>query len=282
MTALVLELQRAAMGDESISSVLRKAVAVASKLSVGDMDTWLSYERDGYPPEVEVPDYRIVEAPVRAHNPYHGLIPIMVEETGRQQSRELPIRHPVARLEHLVEGEGQLHSPLGVVKDGIVTLPTSAILGQDSLHAILDRIRNIVLDWSLSLEKHGVLGDGLTFTDKERSAARQIQHVTNFYGAVGRAIVQQGSPGADATMQVQLASVHSLVEQVQASLSDLEPESQGPASTALAKVKEEAGAESPKRARMVKWLKGLGESLKAGKAGADLVEAVYKLIQFLG
>jgi hypothetical protein len=46
------------------------------------------------------------------------------------------------------------------------------------LYGILHSVQNIVLDWSLELEKSGVRGEGLTFTDNEKRDAQPIsQHI---------------------------------------------------------------------------------------------------------
>ena len=54
MSSLVFELQHDALEEKvHVSSLLRKAIAVARKLGVSDADHWLNNELNGYPKDAE-------------------------------------------------------------------------------------------------------------------------------------------------------------------------------------------------------------------------------------
>ncbi|WP_387468125.1 hypothetical protein [Photorhabdus sp. RM323S] len=73
----VLELQSLASDPSSnIVAVLLKAKMIAIKLGLDDLSEWLEYEIGGYPPEVEVPDYKTGKGVVKALNPLRGWIPV--------------------------------------------------------------------------------------------------------------------------------------------------------------------------------------------------------------
>jgi len=40
--------------------------------------------------------------------------------------------------------------------------------------AVFDAVRNRILDWTLKLEAEGILGEGMTFTQKEKEAAQHV------------------------------------------------------------------------------------------------------------
>jgi hypothetical protein len=62
------------------------------------------------------------------------------------------------------------------------------------VHRPLEAVRTIILNWILNLEEQGILGEGLTFTQKEQEAASQIpQNINNFYGTVQNPQIQQGT-----------------------------------------------------------------------------------------
>ena len=68
---------------------------------------------------------------------------------------------------------------------------------------ILDAVRNAILNWSLKLEKDGILGEGMSFTPQEREVARKnarelgpVINIINIDNMVGSSI-QQMSPGAN-------------------------------------------------------------------------------------
>ena len=67
----------------------------------------------------------------------------------------------------------------------MIQIPRGSVIG------VLDFVRNKVLDWSLEMEKNGVLGEGHTFNEKEIESAKtitpviQIGNIENFAGNIG-------------------------------------------------------------------------------------------------
>ena len=70
----------------------------------------------------------------------------------------------------------------------------SLFVPHTSIVRILEAVRTIILNWTLKLEEQGILGEGLTFTQEEKSkVAGQSYNVSNFYGPVHGAQIQQDS-----------------------------------------------------------------------------------------
>ena len=65
--------------------------------------------------------------------------------------------------------------------------PTSYIISF-SLHLlneITDKVKNCLLEWTLTLEKQGIKGDEMIFNQTETDAAKEIpQQINNYYGTV--------------------------------------------------------------------------------------------------
>jgi hypothetical protein len=66
---------------------------------------------------------------------------------------------------------------------------------------ILDRVRNLILKWSLKLIREGIVGNGTEFSaDEMQRAARQAallgSPVIYIHGDVINSAIQQGSPAA--------------------------------------------------------------------------------------
>ena len=59
-------------------------------------------------------------------------------------------------------------------------------LSQSDAVAIVDHVRNLVLDWALGLEKAGITGEGLAFTPKERQQAAASHVEINIEGPNAR------------------------------------------------------------------------------------------------
>ena len=71
------------------------------------------------------------------------------------------------------------------------------MIGTNQIYSIIECVRNIILDWSITLEENGILGDELQFSDTEKEIANKtsvINHYTNnFYGTVSETQIQQAT-----------------------------------------------------------------------------------------
>ena len=57
---------------------------------------------------------------------------------------------------------------------------------------IIEKVKNTLLEWTLELEAKGILGEDMSFNDKEKEIAKTIpQQINNYYGAAN---VINGSP----------------------------------------------------------------------------------------
>lgn len=190
MPSLVDELQRDALDNRvMLRDLLRKAKAIAVKLDLPELEKWVVNELNGYQSGVEVPDYRVIIGQVQAFNPFHGWRPVQFKSTASEETfTKRRITSQVAELENLVvrsSRDGQLQVPLpaeaqehlrnttGFDFEFTVTMSPSDVVG------ILDSIRTTLLDWSLKLEKLGVKGEGMSFSDDERKRAHGAQAIYN-------------------------------------------------------------------------------------------------------
>jgi hypothetical protein len=200
MKSLVLELQREAMNPNSrLSDVLRKALVVATKLKIDQFKAWIESEMKGYDKTDEIPSYRKVKGSVKAWNPYHGWIPVIMEDPKVYDFiSKRSIGQPISEIETLAfqknEG-GILQVPLP--HDWIMKLFSKSeefrlgmvptlIVDRSQLIGILDAVRNEILNWSLELESQGILGDGMSFSSEEISKAGSvIYNIKSFQGILG-------------------------------------------------------------------------------------------------
>ena len=71
--SLVMELQRDALNpDNPVSNLLRKALVIATKLDLKNLENWITLELSGYPDQDLVPDYRTLIGQIEVWNPFHG------------------------------------------------------------------------------------------------------------------------------------------------------------------------------------------------------------------
>lgn len=207
MSSLVLELQQEAMDSSNgAADLLRKVLVVASKLGQGELRLWATNELSGYSDSSldykqmkEMAPYRCMNAQIMARNPVRGWVPVMFEEAELEgllsQAWNL---QPVSELEHTIKD---------IKPDAILSIPfppdvlnkvfsqhagyrmgiiPQQVVQPSQIRGILDAIRNVVLNWSLKLEEDGILGDGMTFSAKEKNvASRNTYHIQNFNGILG-------------------------------------------------------------------------------------------------
>lgn len=189
--SLVLELQSLAQrSDTPLSELLRRAKALAVKLDLEDARTWIDHEISSYPPNVEVPPCRVIPSELKLLNPYHGWQAVVWGHPGKLQEHfaKVEFRAPIAEVEVIVaQGDGEPHASLAQSEmDALLAtgneeftyLPAARFFSGTSFAGILEGVRVKILDWSLALEKKGVLGSGMTFNEKERrDAAEVVFHV---------------------------------------------------------------------------------------------------------
>lgn len=222
MASIVHELQHDALDRAvSASDLLRKALVVARKLKVDELEKWLRNELEGYGPGLEIPEYRAVRGRVQGWNPFHGWLPVTFEspEVGRIASTRKTAQ-PVAELEALADPQaGSLVMPfseeigLKLMRALESDSPPVLLGSRASIVAILDAVRNIILNWALKLEEEGILGEGLSFSPEERRKASELPASVNyFYGQVGIAQIQQGATGSVQTASIDLSDTGALRE----------------------------------------------------------------------
>jgi len=75
------------------------------------------------------------------------------------------------------------------------------MIPQNAISNIIERVKNKILDWAITLEENGILGDGLSFTSEEKTKAQSepqiVNYISNFYGAVSDSQVQQGTTNSN-------------------------------------------------------------------------------------
>jgi AbiTii-like protein len=222
MTSIVRELQSDSL-DRNVgaSDLMRKALVIARKLKVAELEKWLRNELEGYGPGSEIPEYRAIRGTVQSWNPFHGWLPVTFEdpEIGRIASKRKTAQ-PIAELEALAESQdGLLIMPfpeelgLKLMRTLQSEAPPVLLGSRASILAILDAVRNIILNWALRLEDEGVLGEGLSFSSEEQRKAGELPGSVNyFYGQVGVAQIQQSVTGSAQTVSIELPDLGVLRE----------------------------------------------------------------------
>jgi hypothetical protein len=206
VASLVLELQRDAL-DKSVNTadLLRKALVVARKLKVTDIVEWLTHELNGYPEGAEVPEYRKLKGELKVHNPYHGWVPLMMSNTKHAELlSKRGTSQSISELDRIANGDSDLvyvRLPRSIeqslMKGMEVPLEPAVILSQTQIHGLVEKVRNTVLEWALSLEEQGITGDGMSFSSEEQRQAGSVTfnvgNLGNLIGSMHDSQLQQGT-----------------------------------------------------------------------------------------
>tara|TARA_Y100000588_G_scaffold354264_1_gene408375 strand:- start:1243 stop:2127 length:885 start_codon:yes stop_codon:yes gene_type:complete len=185
--------------DETVSltSLLRMTFAIAEKLEVIDIISWVKNELNGYNtswPDADLPEYRKCRAILRGWNPYKGWLPIIFEgEDIDKLVHHIIVYQPVAELEPLKNSLGYLEYPLTGPQEFQIhkwindTPAMKRLIPNTAIDKILNAVRNIILQWALTLEKQGITGKDMGFTPEEKKIAQTSQavHIENFFGNFG-------------------------------------------------------------------------------------------------
>lgn len=198
MPALVPELvEMASNPSVSTADLLRRALVVARRLAAPELIEWINSELTGY--DGEVPEYRRLRGQLVVEHPYRGSIPFLVP-ADMDQLADFYVRQSISQLLHLQRTGNRpvSHFPpeieqilVQMVQENWgVTLRPALTFSPVQLEGVIDTVRSRILDWALDLEGRGIIGEGMSFTHKEKQAMQE-QHY--HFGDISGSQIQIGT-----------------------------------------------------------------------------------------
>lgn len=234
MSSFVLDMQQEIMKpDCDILTVLRKAHLIAAKLNLNEFDVWINHELNGYGdcPRDSIPDYRTARGVLKAFNPYNGWIPAQCQDDELEkmictQKLHMPISELIdlckTTQDHVI-----LQFPAGQMS-AIANLFDTPVPMQFALHipisqivSIIDKTKNMLLEWSIKLESVGITGENMKFNQEEKNMAKDIPQQANYYyGTVinGNVSESQVVSGNNNTSTYNTDEMKAVVDEIRASL----------------------------------------------------------------
>jgi AbiTii len=192
----ILELQRAAsQPDAEVSSLLRKLLVVASELEVKELVTWAKLELNGFH-GAESPEYREVRGTPSFSDGRGNMTPLVFKEAETMTAlSERRIDQPISEIEHLVREKGVLamNYPPKVLAALERSIPDMEYQGlpvlsvpRAQLVGIVDRVRTMIVEWTIALRRQGIRDSEDGFEKEERERAASITYnITSFQGVLG-------------------------------------------------------------------------------------------------
>jgi hypothetical protein len=295
---LVLKLRQNAM-DSSVSVVylLREAKVVATKLALEEFPDWIELELNGYSSVEALPPYRRARLRIMFLNPSLG-----IWQPVRFEQREL---QDAMSNQYIFEGIGVIEGYIATVRTqgGFMgrtlqheyetfirkQMPFSAQLQAhidiSVFEAIVDSVRNHILDWALSLEKQGTFGVDTALSENEiKSVAESGTHLhvqsMQVYGNVGNlsgdaSVYAAQHLNVTATERHTLANTVTVIEQ---HLGNIPDEQREEVEGQLEILDEELKSPAPRKSRLLAALKSVGRAVSsmAGTAAKTAIEAAVK------
>lgn len=295
MPGLVEQLQADALDrNVRITDLLRTAKVVSVKLDLTEVANWIEHELSGYLGDTEVPEYRRIRGAVKFLNPMQGWMPVIFEDSKTEDFITLfSVRQSLASLEQVAESTeskgGYLrHDLSGAIQSMLceqLEIQTQFQMQFSVSHGvgIIDAVRNRVLEWSLQLEKAGILGDGLSFNQKEQQAAHatsnapvyNIQNVGVLGDVANSSTVNQNNFNYSPT---DLSRIGELIEQVQKLSDQMEGQLWTEVEAATSDLSKELDEQTPDSGK----IRGALNSLRAiceGASGNLIANGILGLIK---
>lgn len=198
MAGLIEEIQTQALDPTvRVTDVLRKVKLAAVKLKLTETIDWVERELGGYGgvEDKEIPAYR------RGHgtliqNDQHGSRAARGDTFVVAALSQVFLRETISSLEALANTPGNTLN-IGVDPDieasiktsmGLTMCSFSVTFGKSMIISAIDRVRDLILDWSVALEQQGILGEGISFSMEEKTKASNAGSTINiqsFQGHLG-------------------------------------------------------------------------------------------------
>lgn len=182
-----------------LSSLLRKAKIIASKLEQKEFLEWLDKELNGYSKDESVPEYRILKGIPQGYNPYRGWIPYLIDNPENQESiSRRGSSQSIGELEEILKSKTNSlmmkYSPEveKMLREGVGSnVDLRLMVDRASVAGILEHVRNSVFDWTVKLQEAGISDESSEFSEKDVKEVEnikpkyEIQHIENFTGNIG-------------------------------------------------------------------------------------------------
>lgn len=230
MSSVVLDLQQEVLQpDCDILHALRMAHLIASKLKLQEFDAWLINELNGYTEEnpENIPGYRRINGQLKAWNPYHGWIPVIIHNSEIQSLLcTRPLGSSIGTILELykksdgsvaINYSGNIASAIDKICSPPFPTNYSLHVSAHVLKSIVDQVQNCLLEWTIRLENEGVLGEGMRFTREETGLAQNLpQTINNYFGTVVNGDIQKSQvvSGDHNTVSFNYQQAEDLIQQI--------------------------------------------------------------------
>ena len=234
--SLLREIQASILdSSREIGPMLLKLRFLASRLGSAQLEEWVKHEAEGYPVDVDVPEYRRLNISFRGvwSGPFGSGVnnapipPYLVEKYAGKSWTKMDMRESIATVDELAAGEGDsifidmsnlILKLQGKVYPHFSCLSVEGEVSKHTMREIQSSVRNRVLELTIELEKavpvvvEVKLGESVT---DSKDTADTVTHVFNqtIYGS--NMTVSNTGDGAQVNLAVTIGDSSSLVQELE-------------------------------------------------------------------
>jgi len=227
--SLLEDIQNAAVAANSdLGELLRKCKVLAARLDSKPLEDWLIWESNGYPKDVDLPDYRVWDLNLKGNfaGPFgSGLknapIPrVCVPKNIRDKVTVFKCRQSVASLQDLLSNDAknfEIHLDdvalvLGdKVYDGNNCLQAWGEIGRSNLLEVVNAVRNRILDLVLAIGKEDPKA-GEVPGSAEKLPPSRVQQIFNTTVYGGASNIVGTAESSTISFNVQIGDFKSLAQ----------------------------------------------------------------------
>jgi hypothetical protein len=145
--SLLREIQEAIVDpDKSLGPILLKVRLLADRLGSDQLEEWVKYESEGYPPDIEVPDYRRVEvsyvgnfANIAWRYENQQIPPALIKKYAGAAWNPIPMRESISAIDQLLRST-QDGGTLTIDASNLILILQDKIMDGMQCHAVSGRI----------------------------------------------------------------------------------------------------------------------------------------------
>jgi len=287
MTSIVLELQKEIVEpNNKLADILRKAYIIAKKLQITDFENWLHSELNGYKKHEPIPEYRETEGVIQYWHQFRGWSPaIILDENIRKKITITKNSQGIPELELLLENSKHgIEAPLPDEISKLFNFNTKYRLeiSPVSIHRITETVKNIIIEWLLKLENDGILGDGISFSQKEKeSIIKQNYTVNNIFENISGSQIQQYSNNSSQIMenQIEIDKIIEIITLLKDNSREIDIENNNEIIDAIKTIEEEIRIKTP-QVHIIKQSMGTIKNILEGVIGSLIASGIlYKISQ---
>ena len=223
--SLLREIQQSLMQEKSeIGPVLLKLRFLSSRLGSDILEEWVKHESEGYPAEIDVPDYRKLNVTYRAT--FSGAFgsgiqnapipPVLIKQHCGEQWVNYKVRQSVAAIDSLLGGDDSGTLTLdasnlilllqGKIYEDMACNSVSGTLSKAALVELQYAVRSKILELTIELEKRIPASIDVTIGSVEQISTDDTKTVTQITQQIFHGDVTNIQSSGDANSRINLNS----------------------------------------------------------------------------